>query len=354
MRTGRVICDIPLVSVGDIEQAIGAYSSTSAALPVVDAPDGWEQATMPGAATLVMLSDGVPMWGGFVTSRSRTDGDVVTLGLASIEAYFDRRFVGDDLFEGIAQTHIVRDLVNQYVGDSLTIRVEYSASEHFRNREYFDDEDKSVLSIISELSGLRDGVEWVISWEETESSGQVAYTPVLNVADRLGVDPMPGLAPAVSFDMPGPVTSITLVESFASGDGATDVLATSSADGDRRPQSNPMSSGDIVRPRFEERFTPSTSIRSLSVLNLHASETLARMRDGSVTLALSLNLGEAPPLGIDWILGDRVGFQIGGTDGTVPAFPGGLNGTARVIAWRMSGLDGSNPTITPTLTEVLA
>jgi hypothetical protein len=59
-----------------------------------------------------------------------------------------------------------------------------------------------------------------------------------------------------------------------------------------------------------------------------------------------------PQLGVDWNLGDTIGYNIGGLDAngndTVPAFPGGVSGTGRAIGYTLAVSE------TSILTPVLA
>ena len=100
-----------------------------------------------------------------------------------------------------------------------------------------------------------------------------------------------------------------------------------------------MSSADTRRPAIEYRWNPSTTISDTATLLSHAVQTLSIMQNGSKALTLKADASTGPKLGVDWFLGDTVGYSIGGQDQngveTVPEFPGGLVGQARVIGWQM-------------------
>lgn len=335
---GRLIVDLPDLDIATVSVFIGAYTTTQGTLPIPTAPDEWELATLHGGAFLVLLDDPgdgtspVPVWGGLVLRRERTLGDEADLSVASIEAYLDRRFVGDRDFTNTSQTQIVRLLVEE-TATRFPIRVQASTSTTLRTRSgddgYKDAADKTLLSVLSELSGVIGGPEWTVGWESGTTAGGVrTYTPVLYVADRIGSSPVAGMGPSVTFEAPGPVVDVRFVEDFGSSKGATKVMAVSTASADARPQSPWQSSSDVLRPPFEHRFTPSTSISQVSTLTEHAQAALVRMADGAQSLTLTAVMQDAPRLGRDWFIGDDVGYQI-----TAPAFPRGLVGTARCLGW---------------------
>ena len=344
-RTGDILADLPDVAVTSVKQVLCTYSSTLAALPVPTAPENWLRATLPGASCLVLVDDAqdgttpVPLWGGMVTLRQRDSGDVAQLTLGTIESYFDRRYVGDATYTATDQNTIVSDLVTSFVLDgTFPMVVSAAASATTRDRTYASTDDKTVLTALTELAGVQGGPEWTITWEWLHSPERIV--PVLTVADRVGAAIPAGLGPAATFEIPGPATSAVLVEDFSSGKGATSVMATSTGTGATRPQSPVETSGDTQRPTFEFRWSPSTSISDVATLTAHAQQTLAKMENGSQSLALAATLSEAPRLGRDWWIGDDVGYRVGGLDSagtdTVPAFPGGISGTARAVGWEMT------------------
>lgn len=342
---GRVLADLPDLSVDSVSVVLGAYTTTQGTLPVPTAPEGWGRATLPGAAFLVLLDDAgggtdpLPVWGGLVVRRSRTLGDEVPLSLATVEAYLDRRFVRDRTFTGVSQTDIVRLLVEEFA-TSFPIRVQASTSAVTRDRSYRDAGDKTLLSELTELSGVSGGPEWTVGWEHRTNPER--YTPVLFVADRIGAPVPAGFGPGATFEAPGPVIDAELVEDFGAGKGATDVMAMSTASADVRPQSPHQLAVGSERPPFEHRFTPSTSISEVSTLTAHAQSALAQMQDGAQSLTLTAVIEDAPRLGRDWVIGDDVGYRI-----QAPAFPDGLSGTARCIGWSIDL--GEPATVTPIL-----
>lgn len=344
--TGRILADLPDLAVSSVKQSIGKYESTTASLPLPTAPEGWLRATLPFGSVLVLLDEAanVPVWGGVVTKRTRNSGDTVELSLATMEAYFDRRYVGNITYAQAEQNGIITDLTNRYIkagsNGGLPVRVQTLTAGLLRDRTYEDESDKSIYSVMQELSGVEGGPEWTVGWEWQHDPERI--TPVLYVGTRVGNPATPGLSPNATFEIPGPVTFAELNEEFTTGKGGNDFMAVSTADADVRPQSDHIIVLDLLRPTLEERWTPSTSITSKATLNAHAQAKALILAGGTNTLSLASVTQNAPRLGVEWGIGDDIGYVVNS-----PAFPGGISGVVRAIGWQ---LDFGNPeTITPIL-----
>jgi hypothetical protein len=360
-RTGLIIGDLPDFDCDQVADSISAYESSQGSLPLPTAPENWERATLDGGSCLILvddLEDGstpVPVWGGLVLDRERPTGDLLPVSLATLPAYFDRRFVRNKTYTQVGQNTIVADLVQSYVAagsnGGLPIRVQIVGGNAgtLRDRTYDDADDKTVYSVLQELTDVIGGPEWYVGWEWLHNPERI--TPVLYVGDRLGVPAQVGMNPAATFEIPGPVSAASVVEDYKSGRGANDVMATSTASADVRPQSDHVVTADPDRPTFEHRFTPSTSITNVATLNGHAQSKALLMAPGALSVSLSAVVRDAPRLGVDWNLGDDIGYVIGGQDRygreTVPAFPGGRRGVARAIGWQLDF--GAVDRVTPIL-----
>lgn len=341
-KTGQVLEELPDLQVATVGATIGTHFAVTASLPTPSAPPGWLDATKPLAAALVLLINDEPIWAGLIGQRKRGTAETVSLAVASWESYLARRYVGTKSYAGVPQCTIVADLVNTFViadGPAMLVEVEGSTGQS-RDRSYKDDADKTVDAALSELSGIIAGPEWTITPRRLTSPER--YVPVVRIANRLGTSPVAGLRPAAIFDQPGCVIDAELSEDYSSGRGATRVVATSSATGDVRPQSGPADAADPERPRVEYRWSPSSSITEISTLNAHAGAALAAMRGGASAIVLTADLQQAPRLGVDWALGDDVGYDLSGQ-----SFPQPVQGIGRAIGWQMS-LVGT-PTVTPIL-----
>lgn len=354
--TGNIIADLPTLRVqGPLKQTLMRYESQQAHLPMGDRtdeartdwpPPNWVTATRKGAAFLVALSEptvneprGMPLWGGMVVLRSREVGDGARMNLVTAEAYFDRVYVGDEEFVSDAQNIIVKTLAEKYAKTGakrgLPLRVEIIGGDGVaRNKTFKDAEDKTLYSVMMDMSGELGGSEWTVRWEWVNER-QLGL--VLTVSDRIGSPAPSGLQPAAQFYLPGSVTKAELVEGYSSDEAANDVMAVSSGLGAARPQSPHQTNATDLRPRFEYRWTPETNVSDVNTLISHAKRALAAMKDGSLALTMTANREEAPQLGVDWHIGDDIGFSI-----TAPEFPRGLTGVARAVGWELT-----DNTITP-------
>lgn len=343
-NTGAIMADLPtLRPQGALKRTIGRHEAQTATLPLDGAPRNWRTATRKKSVFLVALEEtpgeehGKPVWGGMVTERTTSHKDGVVLSLVTAEDYLNDRYVGNETFYTWPQNSIVRYLIEKYVATGekpgLPIRVvELPGVNNVHGRTYWDSEDKTVFSIIDELSGIIDGPEWTIGWEWVDERrlGLVFY-----VGGRLGGTPPPGIGPSSWFHLPGNVQDAELTEGYKRGEGANQVMATSSGSADARPQSLHHHHYGDGRPTVEFRWSPSTSITSTDTLDSHATRALAGLKDGTVALAITAVRAEATPFG----LGDEVGFDL-----VSPAWPDGISGTARAI-----GIEWTDNTITPVL-----
>lgn len=353
-NTGAVIADLTNLRVdGALKATLMRYESQTASLPTWDPagddgpPPNWETATRPGAVFLVALSEpedneprGLPLWGGMVVRRNRIPGQGVKMSLVTAEGYMDRIYVGT-IGMNTGQNLLAKLLVQEYMQNGysprrgLPLRVQVVGGNGMvRQRNYLDSGDKTLYSVMTDLSGVLGGPEWTIGWEWVDEQ---KLGLVMTIGDRIGSPPPAGLNPNAQFYLPGSVTDAEFVEGYGADEGANDVMAVSSGTEDARPESQHYTNDTDQRPRFEYRWTPSTSITDVNTLNSHAQRALAAMKDGSLALTLTANREEAPKLGRDWFIGDDIGFSI-----EAPEFPHGLVGTARCVGWELT-----DTTVTP-------
>jgi hypothetical protein len=204
-----------------------------------------------------------------ITRRTRTHEDMAELSIATMEAYLDHRFVGDATFTRVGQNDIATAFITRFVADTpnnpgIPIRVQQTTPGPgiLRDRTYEDHEDRTAYSALTALAGVESGPEWTVEWQWSDQH----LMPVFVVGDHIGAKTPPGIGPATWFTLPGSVLRVSVEEDYTSGHAANRVLAVSTADGDKRPQSTPHIA-NTGWPTFEHRFTPSTSITNISTLN---------------------------------------------------------------------------------------
>lgn len=374
LLTGVQICDLnDLVLQQDLADTIGRYEVATVSLPLPTAPPAWQRAVMEGATSYWLLEDnpagGAPLilWGGYITQTVLDQTDAATITLSTYPGYFDQRFTGTRSYTNEDQNLIVEDLIMNCVaagpngGIPITVQIVGGAGQT-RTQAYADQDDKTVYSALQDMMNWQRGPEW---WVGGVWDGQL-IKPVLYVGSQLGTA---STIPNAVFDLPGNLQAAQLTRAFSQGKGANSVMAYSSGQGTSRPQSTVQNFADPDRPTFEYRWTPSTSILDVDTLNGYAQQALTNMQTGSKSLTASATADQpgTPAYMVDWVLGDDVGYLVGGplqtsdkftgnlTDqfgvpnyyGNVPAFPDGLTGVARAIGMRIT-LDNTR-TITPVL-----
>ncbi len=323
MLTGRIFADLPDLDVPRVKRTIGRYEPAQGSLPLPTAPEDWERVLTPGATCFHLMRPNpggglsIPQWGGYITEDPLDESDTVEFPMATIEAYLDRRYVGNKTFTGVGQNLIVQDLIESYVADGpnggIPIRVEIvnGGDGQLRDRSWTDQDDKTIYSILTDFMGVQGGPEWTIGMERLHNPERITW--VFYVGDRVGTPVTPGLGPAAVFEMPGAVTSFRRHRSYTKGKGANVVMAYSSGQGEVRPQSAPVVTPDVLRPTFEHRWTPSSSIKEIATLDEHAQAAAPQLARGALSIQLSAAALAAPVLESDWALGDDIGFKIGGT-----------------------------------------
>jgi hypothetical protein len=155
-----------------------------------------------------------------------------------------------------------------------------------------------------------------------------------------------GFEPAAVFEVPGPMVTVELVEDWTGDNAGNDFMASSTAIADVRPESTHVLVADPERPTLEYRFTPSTSITETDTLDQHAQAKSVQLGNGLNQLSFTSNTKDAPVLGVDWFIGDDIGYAIAGS---VPAFPGGVSGTVRSFGFQYD--QGAVNKITPILNQ---
>lgn len=342
MLTGEVITDVASMGLPQsaLRRTIGQYDTAQISMYLDEAPNNWEKATRPGAAGLVCYDDEdlteTPQWGGFIVNRDRTrQSGKVDLNLATWDAYFDRRIVGDRAFVQAGQNDIAQTLVELFAGangrypgvpfvylceDGLDVPGE------LRDRAYIDADNSTLYTRLQQLTGVDGGVEWTVDlvWDDTHTK----ILPQFRYGTRIGVSPLPGRRPQGVFDE-GTITDANYTESYADGDGANVIQAYSSGQGDVSPVSGPVFAPYNLRPAFEYRYQPSSSITDVTLLQSYAAQAAKFLGEGQNALTLTCAMTEETRYGNNWRLGDDCEASL---DPSL-SFPMGLDVVARVVAY---------------------
>lgn len=336
LASGTVLAEFPDLQVSKLSYRFEEITSETMMLPWRNIPSNWVEATIPYGVAILLVRGSTVLWGGIVVKRERTlQGEGLSLTVATVEHYLDSVYVKDHTYSNRDQCEIVKDLVSSTLrGHRFMLSVEASPSCIHRDRTYEESSDKTLLSVLQELSNVQNGPEWCTSWRTVDGG----YTPVLTVADRIG-----SVAPVTTFDE-SVMTAFKIVEDYTSGYGANMVWAVGSTTGEEQLRSDTMVADQSYRPVVEHVVRPSSSITQKETLNAHASSALRQLRDGTNTLSMTLSLLAAPIVYEEWKPGDVVAWIVSDDGGR---FTGSDHGEARIVGY---DIDFSGVwTITPTL-----
>lgn len=344
--SGQIIDELPdLNPSGEISRVLGASTSASFSLPIplpgptVPVRD-WVGATEGGRSLIVAVVNDQPVWGGIVLRRKGGTDGTLELSTVTPEGYLDRRYVGDHVWVNADQTSVIAaGLLGDADNEGIGLEVDAAASGMLRDRSYFNKDNKTILSVLDELSGVVDGPEWTIDLEWSDST-KTAVSKVARVRQRIGVaSPEPSAvfetsASSVFGTVGTSGAEYSYDEDFSSGKGANHVVAYSSGEGDSQPFSAPARDEVLLAagfPRWEHRFQPSSSIADVATLNSHAQSRVSVMKLGARTWAIEASASAYPLLGVDWSLGDDVAWDLVGH-----RHPDGVKEQGRVIGWSLN------------------
>lgn len=320
---GTVLAELPELQLTRLSYRFEEQTSETGLLPLHGICRNWDEATMPYQVAVLLVRGDTVLWGGIVVKRERAFEDVgIRLTLATVEHYLGSVHVGNHSYSNRDQCDIVKDLVSSTLaGHRFNLLVDASPSSVRRDRDYDAGSDKTLLSVLQELSNVLNGPEWCTMWRRLDDG---RYAPVLKVADYIGSSTV-----TTTFDE-SVITTFTVTEDYTSGYGANWVLAVSTADAGNRPQSDVMTVDQPNRPIVEHVFQPSSSITSKDTLNDHARSTLLQMMDGTRTVKIGLSLLTAPMIYQEWQPGDLISWNIDDSRGF---FTGFSKGSARIVGY---------------------
>lgn len=336
LTSGIVLAEFPDLQVSGLSYRFEETTSGTMMLPWRNIPSNWGEATIPYGVAILLVRGSTVLWGGIVVKRERTlQGSGLSLTVATVEHYLDSVYVKDHVYSNRDQCEIVKDLVSSTLKDHrFMFSVEVSPSLIRRDRTYEESSDKTLLSVLQELSNVQNGPEWYTSWRIVDGR----YMPVLTVADRIG-----SVTPVTTFDE-SVMTSFKVLEDYTSGYGANMVWAVGDTTGEDQLRSDVMVAEQAYRPVVEHVVRPSLSITQKETLDAHASASLQQLRDGTNTMSMTLSLLGAPIVYEEWKPGDVVAWSVADGDGRFTGFD---HGEARVVGY---DIDFSGAwTITPVL-----
>lgn len=336
LSSGTVLAELPDLQVSGLSYRFEETTSETMVLPWRNIPSNWDEATIPYGVAILLVRDSTVLWGGIVVKRERTlQGSGLSLTVVTVEHYLDSVYVKDHVYSNRDQCEIVKDLVSSTLeGHRFMLSMEVSPSLIHRDRTYEESSDKTLLSVLQELSNVQNGPEWCTSWRVVDGR----YMPVLTVADRIG-----SVTPVTTFDE-SVMTSFRVLEDYTSGYGANMVWAVGDMAEGNQLRSDVMVADQAYRPVVEHVVRPSSSITQKETLNAHASASLRQLRDGTNTMSMTLSLLAAPIVYEEWRPGDVVEWTVTDDNGRFAGFD---HGEARVVGY---DIDFSGVwTITPIL-----
>lgn len=352
--TGVINCDLPsLESVDPFRRTLGQYETSTAALTISNPTDpqfridpNWPRGILEGASVLCAYSGDpgseVIEWAGVVIAAQRVPGNSIPLTLVTADYLLSWRNTPAYAVTNRDQNLIGTDLVNDvetWTGINFNTSV-VGAAGALRDRTYNDFDDKSTYSNLQDLMGVIGGPEWTVHWVWTHNPELI--TPVFYIGTRIGNAAVAGLQPSVTFE-PSDMTDWSIAHDYTAGNGANVVTATSSGQGLARPQSTVTATDLMGRPKREFRYTPSTSIIDVPTLTAHATQAVSILQNGNQAVSFTVESGlPGRTLGVDWNIGDDIGFLIQG-----PTVPDGQLGVGRCIGYSVT-----DTTVTPTLANV--
>lgn len=345
--TGAIVEELPFVASGPLQRIIGAYSSVSGSIAIPDSPPNWERATDPMRTMLVCVraADEAVMWAGMVLTRTGGSSETVELSLATLEAYYDRRYITDQTWNNYPTSSVAAFVMNSVnvEGIGLIYPTGVANTNDSISRTYSGDSNQTVYSVLSELMASNP-FEWSIAvdWKDASKTSFKKFFqggPTIHGA-------APGQTPSAVFDMPGNVTEYVFTEDYTSSKGANHITMFGDGEGETRPTSGPQVAQDLINagwPRVEYRATRSGVTQAATLID-HALSMLAWKAQGAQIFTVTADATTGPLLGVDWALGDVVAVDVYSS----PRHPDGFHITARSIGWE---LDTNAGTVTPLLQE---
>lgn len=360
MRTGRVLDYLPSLDLngGLLDRRISTATSVDAVLALAGAPPEWERATKPLASWIACYDDTdaarAILWCGYPNYRNPSAAtDSVNLSMVSSEGYLEERPVGDLTYDsGSGRDDAVTDMLNRYIigdhgpdrGIALQLDPLSGAGPPLEEDLVLQNADNATVGSRIRALYSQYGGEFTIDWAFGDDDTMLVGT--FRFGDRLGTQAFPGHTPSVKFYMPGQLVNFERPEDYSIGKGANKVVAYSTGSGDLVPYADPVyAPEDPDRPTCEYRYQPAPGI-SPEGLARYGPKAIKILGPGAraVKLTASLARTDGRRFGVDWGMGDELGYAVA----PVPAFPAGVEGVGRAVGVQ---IDPEHDTISPLLAE---
>lgn len=359
---GRVIAELPDIT-GTVSRVLGRYTSASLQTPI---PRGGPsavpldtvlQAMAPARTMIVAVVNDIPTWAGIPLPRRRGTPATMRVGCVSVEGYLRHRSVRNHTWRQEDEASVIAaglladagDIAG--VGNGINLIIDAPPTGRLRDRTYLASDRKTVYAALTELMGVRNGPEWTIDLDWTDST-MTAVALIARVRSRIGVaaaNPsaiFETTADSVFASQGAADATYELLEDFSERRYGNYVVAYSSGEGEDQPASTPAIDTAALAagsPIWERHFQPSSSIIEVDTLNDHAVAELARVKDGLRNLTIAARWSSYPRYGVDWRLGDDIGWDLVGH-----GHPDGFTGQGRAIGFE---LDTQAGVIRPLLQE---
>jgi hypothetical protein len=347
MKTGTVLNTLPLHAAGAVERTVGVPSTLGVRLDVHDerCPADWESLLDKRRTMLVLDDDGVPLVGYRIVTYVTGEPEV-PITLKSLESIPEKTFCRTHEFfqDEDDEANVAATLLNDAVVPGWGFELQVTPTGKTADHAYTAEEDRTVLSALSDLMETDGGPEWTIRlrWD---SPAQRRIIKTIQVG------------PTVGSVLPGTVIDSKYLESRKRTVSADDddlavrVIATSDGSGEDRPMSDEFvdqAALDGGVPPWESRVHV-TGVDDPVQLNRVAEAGLRKRWNGVTTWDLVLAASEegCPRPGRDFDAGDTVALQSGPTANDNASW----DAMARLIGWRGDIVESTFRTVTPVFWE---
>lgn len=345
LLSGQVIGDLTNIELTEVlSHTIGQSDQTTANyyVDVEEPPSFWATATTPMKAALIAYTgdpaDPNVLWGGVIQQRVRDHAsNMVQLALITLEGLLDYAYLGDYTATDVNQDTLIPGLCNHSpdLDWAPFDFVHTTASTQTQSVAYTADSFVTVLDALQSIAGVSGGPEWTIRWTWDATNG--IFRPKMYYGQTIGTVTA---APAVTIES-GDLYESTLTEDWSPGMGANIVTAYGSAEDpttdttdSSTDTSDPVTPTVTVqassfngRPPLRFVYQPNSTVSDIPTLTGYADAALAQLQNGSQPFSFGLvNDATGKTYGVDWQIGDSLGWYITG-----PTFPFPVAGSGRCI-----------------------